>query len=389
MTVHVLGIRHHGPGSARSVERALNALQPDCVLIEGPPELTEIAAFAGHAEMIPPIAGFVFATDRPELSVFDPFASFSPEWIALRYALSRALPVRFIDLAATHELAKRAAAMSQREAALLPPVVVPETELANRSDGLDEVIDPQRAEDSETPGPTPGSATQGDQQRNHPTETLDPESANNENVESDVGSSGLPVNSSNGESGPSLGTRARLDPIGTLAELAGVGDAERWWEDVVEHQIRTPTNDAEVEAESVKDRIARALRPFVVIGEAMRDLRAAADSESDGASFLDIEREAQREASMRQGIRQAEKDGFSSIAVVCGAWHAPVLERDTFPSAASDAAVLKGLPKIKSPSPGFHGPIVCWPGQVDTVLEFRPPVGMTTCFASVIRAPMN
>jgi hypothetical protein len=37
-TVHVLGIRHHGPGSARSLGAALAALAPDVVLIEGPPD---------------------------------------------------------------------------------------------------------------------------------------------------------------------------------------------------------------------------------------------------------------------------------------------------------------------------------------------------------------
>ena len=30
----------------------------------------------------------------------------------------------------------------------------------------------------------------------------------------------------------------------------------------------------------------------------------------------------QREAAMRRGIRQAAKDGFTNVAVVCGAWHA-------------------------------------------------------------------
>ena len=34
--VRVLGVRHHGPGSARAVVRALDAYRPDCVLIEGP-----------------------------------------------------------------------------------------------------------------------------------------------------------------------------------------------------------------------------------------------------------------------------------------------------------------------------------------------------------------
>ncbi len=293
MTVHVLGIRHHGPGSARSVERALNALHPDCVLIEGPPELTEIVAFAAHAEMVPPIAGFVFATDRPELSVFDPFASFSPEWIALRFALANHLPVRFVDLAITHELARRAAILDAAKAGPAATPVAHEEPVGPDGDPIEAIP------------------------------TAEPETT---------------------QPGLSLGTRARLDPIGTLADLAGVGDAEQWWEDVVEHQVRHTDHGAAVDA---VDAATAALAPFATIAAAMRDLREAADSESDAGKVFDAEREAQREASMRQGIRQAEKDGYSTIVVICGAWHAPVLERSTFPSAASDSALLKGLPKVK------------------------------------------
>jgi hypothetical protein len=46
---------------------------------------------------------------------------------------------------------------------------------------------------------------------------------------------------------------------------------------------------------------------------------------------------------MRQGIRASVKQGFTNVAVVCGAWHAPALER--LPSAAEDARTLKALPK--------------------------------------------
>jgi hypothetical protein len=35
--LHILGIRHHGPGSAASVLQALDAVKPAIVLIEGPP----------------------------------------------------------------------------------------------------------------------------------------------------------------------------------------------------------------------------------------------------------------------------------------------------------------------------------------------------------------
>ena len=37
-SVHFFGIRHHGPGCARSLLQALEQLQPDCLLVEGPPE---------------------------------------------------------------------------------------------------------------------------------------------------------------------------------------------------------------------------------------------------------------------------------------------------------------------------------------------------------------
>jgi hypothetical protein len=98
MTVHVLGIRHHGPGSARSVRLALESLAPDIVLVEGPPDAQEVLALAGHASMKPPVALLVYASDAPSDAVFYPFAEFSPEWQAIRFAHERAVPVRFIDL---------------------------------------------------------------------------------------------------------------------------------------------------------------------------------------------------------------------------------------------------------------------------------------------------
>lgn len=108
--LHLFGIRHHGPGSAHSLARALDRLDPAMVLIEGPPEAEGVAHFAASPQMAPPVALLVHARERPALASFYPFAEFSPEWIALRWALARERPVRFIDLPATHDLALRAAA---------------------------------------------------------------------------------------------------------------------------------------------------------------------------------------------------------------------------------------------------------------------------------------
>jgi len=52
--VHLFGVRHHGPGCARSLVKALEALQPDCVLIEGPPEADDLLTLAGAEGMEPP-----------------------------------------------------------------------------------------------------------------------------------------------------------------------------------------------------------------------------------------------------------------------------------------------------------------------------------------------
>ena len=102
--IHVFGIRHHGPGSARSVERALERVAPDIILIEGPPEADELIAFAGDDAMRPPVALLIYRPDAPRRAVYYPFAEFSPEWRAMQFAVGRGIPARFIDLPQAHQL---------------------------------------------------------------------------------------------------------------------------------------------------------------------------------------------------------------------------------------------------------------------------------------------
>jgi Family of unknown function (DUF5682) len=105
--ITVYGIRHHGPGSARSVRAALAGQRPDVVLIEGPPEADELVGLAAEEDMRPPVALLGYVPGDPELAAFWPFAVFSPEWQAIRYALSAGVPVRFCDLPAAHQLPLR------------------------------------------------------------------------------------------------------------------------------------------------------------------------------------------------------------------------------------------------------------------------------------------
>jgi hypothetical protein len=111
--VEVLGIRHHGPGSARSVLAALDALRPDTVLIEGPADADPLLGFVSSAGMTPPVALLGYATDDPGEAVFWPFAIFSPEWQALRWAAEHRATARFCDLPSTAVLAQK---LAKREA---------------------------------------------------------------------------------------------------------------------------------------------------------------------------------------------------------------------------------------------------------------------------------
>ena len=106
--IELYGVRHHGPGSARSLRKALAELGPDVVLIEGPPEADGLVGLAGDAEMSPPVALLGYVPGEPKAAAFWPFAVFSPEWQAITYALGAGLPVRFCDLPAAHQLAMAA-----------------------------------------------------------------------------------------------------------------------------------------------------------------------------------------------------------------------------------------------------------------------------------------
>ncbi|MFI0979945.1 DUF5682 family protein [Streptomyces sp. NPDC021093] len=104
----LLGVRHHGPGSARAVRDALDAARPRVVLVEGPPEGDALLPLAADPQMTPPVALLAHVVDDPGRASFWPLAEFSPEWVAIRWALAHDVPVRFFDLPAAHSLALRA-----------------------------------------------------------------------------------------------------------------------------------------------------------------------------------------------------------------------------------------------------------------------------------------
>lgn len=247
-SLHILGVRHHGPGSARMVARALEALRPDAILIEGPPDADDVLPLAADVAMKPPVALLVYEPDTPANAAYYPFAEFSPEWQAIRWGLSHSVPVRFIDL----PFSLRSEASS-------------------------------KGDDAESP-----STAQNDPPR---------------------------------------------DPLDALALAAGFQDGESWWGRLIEER-RGDENPLDV---------------FAAIHTAM----AAAREHLGEAEPRHPHRHADnpvREAHMRRAIRAAMKEGFATIAVVCGAWHAPVLTNEHIAStpAKRDDDLLRALPKRKT-----------------------------------------
>ncbi|RYY93078.1 MAG: hypothetical protein EOO11_20330, partial [Chitinophagaceae bacterium] len=189
--------------------------------------------------------------DEPQRAVFYPFASFSPEWVAIKWAVANKVPVRFCDLPVAHSFALEAAEKKVEDAA-------------------------------------PGAGADAAQlQSAEVAEAAEP-----------------PV---------------KRDPVGYLAEAAGYEDGESWWEQFFEY--RRDSTEA-----------------FEAVAEAMTALRTELQLPED-------HRERLREAWMRKTIRTAEREMYTTIAVLCGAWHVPALLN--MPKQKEDNELLKGLPKTK------------------------------------------
>ena len=342
--VHYFGIRHHGPGCARSLVRAFDALQPDCVLVEGPPEAEGVLAALLSEHMQPPVALLSYCPDEPGRAVYHPFAVFSPEWQALRWALLRQVPVSFIDLPLTHQLAMAKEREEADKAA--------EAEAEAEADA--QAAEAEAAEAAETAEATAGA---GDTGKAGNTEKAG-KTENAENVEEGKNASPVTDAESNESAVPANPVEPAHpaqaldpgDPLHWLAQASGHADGESWWN----HTVEERGDGAEL---------------FAAIAEAMTTLRADLGAEAEERCPHRARRELLREAFMRQRIRDAVKQGHARIAVVCGAWHLGGLQAATAVAAATaaskggkapkapkaikvikasaDAALLKGLPKIK------------------------------------------
>jgi hypothetical protein len=108
------------------------------------------------------------------------------------------------------------------------------------------------------------------------------------------------------------------DPVAYIARLAGYSDSEQWWETHLEH---APGN----------------ADTFAVVLDLMTALREELARPETEETLL-------REAFMRETLRATLGQGYARVAVVCGAWHAPVLQPELLKK--EDKARLRGLKKV-------------------------------------------
>lgn len=288
LQIRIFGIRHHGPGCARSLVRAFEEWRPDALLIEGPPEGESVLPLAADEAMTPPVALLVYSEEEARRAAFYPFAEFSPEWQALRYALKNNVPARFMDL----PVSVRFALDRQEEAA--------------QEAAASEASEAQGEASSDSPAELPDVAQ---------TASAEPASCGEASFSDGPDADAAP----SGEDEDFFDTS---DPLDWLGRAAGYESGEDWWNHMVEERID-------------------GLELFDAIREAMTAVR----EEREKRQGTCPKREAMREAHMRSCLRKAKKEGFARIAVVCGAWHVPALEAKV--PARDDNALLKGLPKMK------------------------------------------
>ncbi|PWJ08517.1 hypothetical protein DKG34_06610 [Streptomyces sp. NWU49] len=96
---YLVGVRHHAPSLAAAVPALLDGAEPEVLLVELPAEMQPWLPWLGHEETRAPVALAAAPGDGSGGGpAFYPFADFSPELAAVRWAARRGVPVVACDL---------------------------------------------------------------------------------------------------------------------------------------------------------------------------------------------------------------------------------------------------------------------------------------------------
>ncbi|MFF9686908.1 DUF5682 family protein [Streptomyces sp. NPDC014623] len=99
----LIGVRHHAPSLAAALPALLDAAAPDVLLVELPAEFQPWLGWLAHEETEAPVALAAVPADGTWTAggrepAFYPFADFSPELVALRWAARNGVPAVACDL---------------------------------------------------------------------------------------------------------------------------------------------------------------------------------------------------------------------------------------------------------------------------------------------------
>ncbi len=284
-SIDVFGVRHLSPMGAWHLVQFLDEKQPDLILIEGLDDATDFIFDICRPETRPPIAILAYTSDLPVRTIVYPFATYSPEYQAIKWGHDHNVTVEFFDLPSSIFLGLYDREQQRMEAAIARRIKerssAPET-----TNGGDD---------------TNSCKTDDEASLNHDEPTVSAE-----------------------QTGTSTHTP---EPPRSLymqiAERSGERDYETYWERNFEHTLSQGTYR----------------RTAWQLGESIRDLED--DSPTWRAENL------VREAYMRRRIAQCIANGIKpeKIVAVVGAFHASVLNGQH--PAMSDAE-LALLPRRES-----------------------------------------
>lgn len=255
--VSVFGVRHLSPGGARHLLEYLDRVRPTAVLIEGPSDATDRIADLVHPSTVPPVALLAFTDEMPVRTALWPFAVYSPELQAMRWAAKNEVHCELIDLPSGAALALE--------------------ELKQKS-----------------------LLSRGRNGTTEQDETAANETKANEATDNGEGEI-IDGGTRNDKQAGSIYDR--------IADLAGEHDYETYWERHYEHNANP---------EAYRDSILAFSAEMRSLGE---ERERAEQAEEHAYNHV-------REAYMRRQILKTIEAGHDpeKIVVVCGAYHASVLE---------------------------------------------------------------
>lgn len=291
-TAPVFGVRHLSPASAWHLLAYLEQIRPRCVLIEGPSDGNEFLAHLADRNVKPPVALLAYTTQLPVRTVLYPFAAYSPEYQAIRWAIDNHAEVRFIDLPTSASI------------------------------GADRWHEPAPPEDKEQKNPEDEDKKNPEEDKKNPKdeEQKNPKDEDKKNPKDEDKKNLEHADQENQkDEAPNPDARVNYNTVQArfyedIVRLSEEPDYDTFWERHFEHCLETDVFMEKIAAFSGTMR------------GSLEDLQW--ETEARDAAYNRV-----REAYMKRQIARAESDGFprETIVVVTGSYHVSGLSDDSIP----------------------------------------------------------